>query len=101
MKEVNLASAWGAKLCETFDFSQEDLIDDLIFNEVIWRSVRGPPVADAAAGKVGNRVPASAQGMRHGRRATKPTLQGAPRETRRATHFFRIHLILLHLGQSR
>jgi DNA-binding beta-propeller fold protein YncE len=39
---VNLASAWGAKLSETFDFSKEDLVDDLLLNEVIWRSVRGP-----------------------------------------------------------
>ena len=39
---VNTAGAWGAKLSETFDFSKEDLIDDLVFNEVIWRSVRGP-----------------------------------------------------------
>jgi hypothetical protein len=42
MKAVNPAGAWGAKLSEMFDFSQEDLADDLLFNEVIWRSVRGP-----------------------------------------------------------
>jgi len=42
LKAVNLPGVWGAKLSETFDFSKEDLIDDLIFNEVIWRSVRGP-----------------------------------------------------------
>jgi hypothetical protein len=53
LKAVNLASAWGAKLSETFDFSQEDLADDLLFNEVIWRSVRGvdspmPPPVRAA-----------------------------------------------------
>jgi Phosphoesterase family len=45
MKVVNLASAYGAKLAETWDFSKEDAIDDLIFNEVIWRSVRGPDAA--------------------------------------------------------
>ena len=44
-RALNLASAWGAKLSETFDFSQEDLADDLLFNEVIWRSVRGPDSA--------------------------------------------------------
>jgi hypothetical protein len=38
----NVASAWGAKLSESFDFSKEDAADDLLFNEVIWRSVRGP-----------------------------------------------------------
>ena len=53
MKAVNLASAFGAKLAETWDFSKEDAIDDLIFNEVIWRSVRGanapmPPPVRAA-----------------------------------------------------
>ena len=53
LKAVNLASAYGAKLAETWDFSKEDAIDDLIFNEVIWRSVRGhaapmPPPVRAA-----------------------------------------------------
>jgi DNA-binding beta-propeller fold protein YncE len=53
LKAVNVAGAWGSKLCETFDFSKEDLIDDLIFNEIIWRSVRGarapmPPPVRAA-----------------------------------------------------
>ena len=53
MKAVNLASANGAKLAETWDFSKEDAIDDLIFNEVIWRSVKGanspmPPPVRAA-----------------------------------------------------
>lgn len=53
MSATNPEDAWGAKLCETFDFSKEDMIDDLIFNEVIWRSVRGrnspmpPPVRSA------------------------------------------------------
>ncbi len=53
MKAVNLATAYGAKWAETWDFSKEDVIDDLIFNEVIWRSVRGadsqmPPPVRAA-----------------------------------------------------
>ncbi len=53
MKAVNLKTAYGAKQAETWDFSKEDLIDDLIFNEVIWRSVRGadspmPPPVRAA-----------------------------------------------------
>ncbi|MFO0869808.1 MAG: alkaline phosphatase family protein [Pirellulales bacterium] len=38
---VNLPSAWGAELSLTFDFSREDAADDLLLNEVIWRSVRG------------------------------------------------------------
>ena len=53
LKTVNLKSAYGAQLAETWDFSKEDAIDDLIFNEVIWRSVRGanspmPPPVRAA-----------------------------------------------------
>jgi hypothetical protein len=42
LKETNQASAWGAKLSEQFDLTKEDAADDLLFNEVIWRSVRGP-----------------------------------------------------------
>ncbi|MBY0524148.1 MAG: beta-propeller fold lactonase family protein [Gemmataceae bacterium] len=42
IKETNQPSAWGAKLSEEFDLSKEDAADDLLFNEVIWRSVRGP-----------------------------------------------------------
>jgi hypothetical protein len=29
-------------MSEEFDLSREDAADDLLFNEVIWRSVRGP-----------------------------------------------------------
>lgn len=42
LEEKNLASAWGAELSLTFDFSKEDAADDLLLNEVVWRSVRGP-----------------------------------------------------------
>lgn len=42
LNEKNKADAWGAKLSETFDLSKEDAADDLLFNEVIWRSVKGP-----------------------------------------------------------
>ena len=38
----NLATAWGAKLSAGFDFTKEDAADDLLLNEVIWRSVKGP-----------------------------------------------------------
>jgi DNA-binding beta-propeller fold protein YncE len=38
----NVAGAWGAKQSEDFDFTKEDAADDLLLNEVIWRSVRGP-----------------------------------------------------------
>ena len=38
----NTAAAWGADLSEKFDLTKEDRADDLLFNEVIWRSVKGP-----------------------------------------------------------
>jgi YVTN family beta-propeller protein len=41
LKEKNTRTAWGAKLSEKFDFTKEDAADDLLFNEVIWRSVKG------------------------------------------------------------
>jgi hypothetical protein len=49
----NVAGAWGSKLSEQFDLATEDAADDLLFNEVIWRSVRGaqspmPPPVRAA-----------------------------------------------------
>ncbi|MFM7845555.1 MAG: bifunctional YncE family protein/alkaline phosphatase family protein [Planctomycetota bacterium] len=37
----NQPSAWGAALSLTFDFSREDAADDLLLNEVVWRSVKG------------------------------------------------------------
>jgi hypothetical protein len=39
---VNLATAWGADISVALDFSKEDVADDLLLNEVVWRSVRGP-----------------------------------------------------------
>src|SRR5581483_8455909 len=53
LKETNKATAWGADLSEKMDFTKEDAADDLLFNEIIWRSVRGahsrmpPPVRSA------------------------------------------------------
>jgi hypothetical protein len=38
----NKATAWGARQSEEFDFTKEDVADDLLLNEVIWRSVKGP-----------------------------------------------------------
>lgn len=37
----NGASAWGSAASEKMDFSQEDAADDLLLNEVVWRSVKG------------------------------------------------------------
>jgi DNA-binding beta-propeller fold protein YncE len=38
----NTAMTWGANLSSQFDLRKEDAVDDLVFNEVVWRSVRGP-----------------------------------------------------------
>jgi DNA-binding beta-propeller fold protein YncE len=38
----NTQTAWGADLSEKFDLTKEDQADDQLFNEVIWRSVKGP-----------------------------------------------------------
>jgi len=53
LKEKNAKNAWGAEASAKFDLTKEDLVDDLLFNEVIWRSVRGanspmPPPVRAA-----------------------------------------------------
>jgi hypothetical protein len=53
LNEKNKKTAWGAKLSEEFDLTKEDAVDDLLLNEVIWRSVRGsesrmPPPVRAA-----------------------------------------------------
>jgi len=42
MNAKNTEAAWGAQLSEKFDLTKEDAADDLLFNEVIWRSVKGP-----------------------------------------------------------
>jgi len=39
LNATNSSLAWGVK--EKFKFAQEDQNDDLKFNEVVWRSVRG------------------------------------------------------------
>ncbi len=41
LDERNTATTASAKLSETFDFSKEDRIPDLIFSEVIWKAVKG------------------------------------------------------------
>ncbi len=44
LQETNKATAWGANLSETFELTKEDAADDLLLNEVICRSVKGPHV---------------------------------------------------------
>ena len=41
LTEVNKPGAWGAAASEKLDLAKEDQADDLIFNEIIWKSVRG------------------------------------------------------------
>ena len=41
LKEKNKATAWGSKLSEKFNLAKEDAADDLLLNEVVWRSVKG------------------------------------------------------------
>ena len=41
LDERNTATTASAKLSETFDFTKEDRIPDLIFSEVIWKAVKG------------------------------------------------------------
>jgi len=42
LKEKNKRTAWGADQSEKFNFAREDAADDLLLNEVVWRSIKGP-----------------------------------------------------------
>src|SRR5262249_4878004 len=53
LKAKNKRTAWGAETSAKLDFSKEDAADDLVLNEIIWKSVRGakspmPPPVRAA-----------------------------------------------------
>jgi hypothetical protein len=41
LNQRNPLTAWGAELSRHMDLTKEDAADDLLLNEVIWRSVRG------------------------------------------------------------
>lgn len=41
LNEKNTKNTPSARLSETFDFSKEDAIPDLVFSEVIWKAVKG------------------------------------------------------------
>jgi hypothetical protein len=41
VNERNIRTAWGGKASGKMDFSKEDAADDLLLNEIVWRSVRG------------------------------------------------------------
>jgi 6-phosphogluconolactonase (cycloisomerase 2 family) len=42
LAERNKADAYGAAMSEKFDLTKADAVDDLLLNDVIWHSVRGP-----------------------------------------------------------
>jgi DNA-binding beta-propeller fold protein YncE len=53
LQQRNESTAWGAADSLRMDFTKEDAADDLLLNEVVWRSVRGadspmPPPVRAA-----------------------------------------------------
>ena len=53
LKATNVAGAWGADWSERANLEKEDQADDILFNEVIWKSVKGatsrmPPPVRAA-----------------------------------------------------
>jgi len=41
LNETNTKLAWGSDLSRKMNFAREDAADDLLLNEVVWRSVRG------------------------------------------------------------
>ncbi|MGA0040730.1 MAG: bifunctional YncE family protein/alkaline phosphatase family protein, partial [Pirellulales bacterium] len=53
LDNLNADTAWGAAASLAMDFSREDAADDLLLNEIVWKSVRGhdspmPPPRRAA-----------------------------------------------------
>jgi DNA-binding beta-propeller fold protein YncE len=42
LQEVNKPGAVGAEISEKLELAKEDQADDIIFNEVIWKAVKGP-----------------------------------------------------------
>ncbi len=54
---VNKAGVFGAAQSEKFDLAKEDQADDLLFNEVIWKSVKGATSRMPAPVRAGFFVP--------------------------------------------
>lgn len=55
LNERNKKTAWGGDLSKKMNFAKEDAADDLLLNEIVWRSVRGansPMPAPTRAGFV-------------------------------------------------
>ncbi len=44
LDEKTPATAWGAEEAGKMNLAKEDAVDDLLLNEMIWRSVRGEPM---------------------------------------------------------
>ena len=42
LKATNTATAWGAEASKRLNLEIEDRADDLVFNEIIWKAVKGP-----------------------------------------------------------
>ena len=38
---VNTRLSWGARASQKMDFTEPDKADDIVLNEIVWRSVRG------------------------------------------------------------
>jgi DNA-binding beta-propeller fold protein YncE len=41
LNEMNPKTAWGSAASRKMDFTKEDAADDLLLNEIIWRSIKG------------------------------------------------------------
>ena len=41
LDELNKKTAWGGKASQRMNFTKEDAVDDLVLNEIIWKSIRG------------------------------------------------------------
>ena len=42
LDEKNEKTAWGAERSEKLNLAVEDAADDILFNEIIWKSIKGP-----------------------------------------------------------
>lgn len=53
INETNLASAYGSSECGKLNFTREDAVPDMLFNEILWKAIKGknsvmpPPVRSA------------------------------------------------------
>ncbi|HEV3386872.1 MAG TPA: alkaline phosphatase family protein, partial [Gemmata sp.] len=61
LKELNKRDAFGASWMETQDLSKEDLLDDVVFNEIIWKAVKGAQSATPAPIRAAFYVPVNAK----------------------------------------